>query len=103
MTQTTKFLFEAPQMTEQRILVVSVGSGLNRADRDALKEAGIVVVTVKNPHDVKLLSSEPFPATSNDMLVAAIMGLNSCGVTAKSTAWDALTKALQANAKAETP
>lgn len=86
-------------MSEKRILVVPRGSGLSKEDRKALYEAGIIVVTVKVPADAKLLTSEPFPASSNDLLFAAAKGLEGSGTTTKSIAWDALMKAVLANQK----
>lgn len=84
-------------MSEKRVLVVPRDSGLSEKDRAELSEAGIIVVTVNKPHDVKLLSTEPFPASSNDLLRAAVHGLTSSGSLHKSTAWDSLMKAVMAN------
>lgn len=60
-------------MNEKQVLIVPPNNGLSRADRDALREAGILVVTVRTPHEARLLSAERLPIDSNAML-RAVMG-----------------------------
>ena len=78
--------------TEKRILVVPQDCGLSEEDRAALREAGIVVITVKKPGDVRLLTNEAPPFTPHDMFRAALRGLANSGLTQQAQAWNVLAK-----------
>lgn len=70
------------EVSEKQILVLPKNHGLTNADRKALREAGVIVVTVRTPHEARLLSAERLPTDSNEMLrqlvktVASLGGLN---------------------------
>jgi len=88
-------------MSEKQILVVPRNSGLTKADRDELREAGIIVVTVRAPHEARLLSAERLPLDSNDLLratmkaVAAANGSYSEGL--RLSIMESIAKAIVAN------
>jgi hypothetical protein len=80
--------------TERRVLLVRKDSGLSPEDKVALHEAGIIVVVVKDPTQVRLLTGEPWPFDTNMLTRAAIEALNGTGDYSRSKAWLALTKAM---------
>lgn len=80
--------------TEQkRVLIISKAQGLSNEDRKALEDAGYIVVRVKYPNDVRMLTGEPLPFTTNDMLRAAVNAIASSTSDAlRARAWNALCK-----------
>lgn len=88
-------------MAEKQILVLPKNHGLTNADRNALREAGVIVVTVRTPHEARLMSAERLPIDSNEMLrqltrtIASLGGLNSEGF--KAHCFMAIAKAIEAN------
>lgn len=85
---------DAHPTTETRVLLVAKSAGLSSEDKAALKEAGILVVTLKDPSQAKLLTGEPWPFNANMLTRAAIEALNGTSDYSRSRAWLALTKAM---------
>jgi hypothetical protein len=85
-------------MSDARVLVVPQNSGLSEEDRTTLREAGIVVVTVRKPEDVRLLTNEAPPFEPHDMFRAALLGLANSGAMQRAEAWAALSKLILAKA-----
>lgn len=83
-----------------QVLLVPRNSGLSRADRDALRVVGIIVVTVRTPHEARLMSAERLPLDSNAMIREVAKILPSLGETTKGRILDALCKAINANNEA---
>jgi hypothetical protein len=83
----------------QRVIVVPRATKVSQADRDALREAGIIVMTVDDPSQVRMLSPEGPPLTSNQMLRAALVGLAGAFESNKAAAWNALAKIVGSETK----
>lgn len=81
--------------TEQRVLVVSESAGLSNEDKVVLREAGILVITVRDVSQVRLMTAEPWPFDSNALTQAALGTLASCGDYTKARAWMALMKTME--------
>lgn len=79
---------------EKRVLLVGKSAGLSAEDKAALKEAGILVVTLKDPSQARLLTGEPWPFTANMLTRAALEALHGTSDYARSKAWLALTKVM---------
>lgn len=61
-------------MNNKQLLVLPAKNGLSDADRDALREAGIIAIELKKPEEARLLMAERLPIDSNQML-RAVMGV----------------------------
>lgn len=62
-------------MSQKQILVVPPDSKLTKAERDDLREAGIIVITLRTPHQARLLTAERLPLDSNDLLRATMKAI----------------------------
>ena len=56
-----------------QILVAKPGT-LTAADRKVLRSAGVIVVQVENPSEVRLIAAEGVSVNSDDLLFAALTG-----------------------------
>lgn len=90
----------SPTEDPKRVLLISKGQGLTTADRKALEAAGFVVVSVKYPADVRMISAEGPPMDANQLLRAAIQGYACIEYApakqqASAAAWRALCKLVE--------
>ena len=82
-----------------QVLLVPRASGITAADKKALKEIGITVVSMRFCNDARLLSAERLPIDSNALMVSVLKELSSLsgyeGI--KSRCFTAICKAIEAN------
>lgn len=56
-------------------ILVTKPKALNAADKDLLRQAGVVVVESDDPASVRLLGCEPSPMNSTDLFYSAMMAI----------------------------
>jgi len=84
---------------DQKVMLMSQGQRLSKADKAKLEAAGWIVVCVKYPADVRMLSEEPLPFTSDMLLRSALTAMQNAGSQIQANAWMSLARAVLAQEK----
>ncbi len=80
-------------------ILVTKPDVLNQRDKAALRKAGVVVVEADDPSAVKLLQPDAPEITGNDMLWAALKGLNAPNYEHRAVFAKCMLSAMEANRK----